>query len=101
MTPLSASLDTRSAVPDIPKGAVGRDRIAKVAGDFETQVLSSMFQSMFAGLSTEAPFGGGDGEAAFRSFLTEAFARKITQSGGVGIAPSVQREMLKLQGLST
>jgi Rod binding domain-containing protein len=35
----------------------------------------------------------------FKSFLTEAMANKITAGGGVGIAASVQREMLKMQGL--
>jgi Rod binding domain-containing protein len=55
---------------------------------------------MFAGLSTEAPFGGGDGEAMFKSFLTDAIAKQAAKQGGLGISDTVQREMLKLQGLS-
>jgi len=59
-----------------------------------------MLQPMFAGLSTDAPFGGGDGEAMFKSFLTEAIAKQAAKQGGLGIADTVRREMLKLQGLS-
>ncbi len=36
----------------------------------------------------------------FRSFLTEAIAKQVAKGGGVGVADTVQREMLKLQGLT-
>ena len=47
----------------------------------------------------DRPFGGGPGEEMFKSFLTEAIANKMVKTGGVGIAASVQHEMLKMQGL--
>jgi Rod binding domain-containing protein len=59
-----------------------------------------MLQQMFeSGDETAAPFGGGPGEKMFKSFMTEAIANKMVKTGGVGIAASVQREMLKMQGL--
>ena len=58
-----------------------------------------MLGQMFEGTDTAAPFGGGPGEAMFKSFLTEAMAKKMTDAGGVGISAAVQREMLKMQGL--
>ncbi|MFA7264117.1 MAG: rod-binding protein [Caulobacter sp.] len=67
---------------------------------FEASFLSTMLQPMFEGLSTEAPFGGGQGEAMFKSFLTDAIAKQTAKRGGLGVADTVQREMLKLQGLS-
>ena len=76
-----------------------RGQIRDTAQKFETSFLSSMLQEMFAGLKSDGPFGGGQGEEMFRSFLTEAMAKQITKAGGVGVADSVQREMLKLQGL--
>ena len=48
----------------------------------------------------DAPFGGGQGEDAFRSFLNEAMAKQIVHRGGVGLASTVEREMLHLQGLA-
>ncbi len=77
-----------------------RARIEKTAKEFETVFLSTAFQTMFSGVNTSEPFGGGEGEQAFKSFLMDAFAKQMTKSGGVGLAASVTQEMLKMQGLS-
>ncbi len=77
-----------------------KQKVAETAQAFEASFLSAMLQPMFASLNTEAPFGGGKGEEMFRSFLTEAIARQVAKGGGVGVADTVQREMLKLQGLT-
>ncbi|MFP5448820.1 MAG: rod-binding protein [Alphaproteobacteria bacterium] len=76
-----------------------RGQIEKTAEDFEAAFLSIMMQQMFTASEVSAPFGGGQAENQFRSFLTEAFARETTKSGGIGLADTVAREMLKLQGL--
>jgi peptidoglycan hydrolase FlgJ len=62
--------------------------------------LSQMLQNMFAGVETDGPFSGGFGEEMFRSLMTEAMAKQMTKAGGVGVADTVQREILKMQGLS-
>jgi Rod binding domain-containing protein len=77
-----------------------RAAIHKTATDFEATFLSQMMSPMFEGVSAEAPFGGGEGEDIYKSFLTDAFAKQMAKSGGVGVAASIQREMLKMQGLS-
>lgn len=69
------------------------------AGKFEAQFLSFMFQQMFEGVKTDGPFGGGNGEAMFRSLMTEAMGKEVAAAGGIGLADTVQREMLKMQGL--
>lgn len=76
-----------------------RGRIQETAQKFETQFLSIMLQQMFEGVNVSPPFGGGPGEAMFKSFMTEAMAEQMTRQGGVGLADTVAREMLKLQGL--
>lgn len=70
------------------------------AQKFESQFLSQMLGQMFQGLETDGPFGGGHGEEMFRSLMTDAMAKKMTQAGGIGLADTVQREILKLQGLT-
>ena len=77
-----------------------RQQVRDTAEKFETQFLSQMLQNMFAGVSTDGPFGGGFGEEMFRSLMTEAMAKQMTKAGGVGVADTVQREILKMQGLS-
>ena len=76
MSPLAASpdllRDPASALPGQPKNLEGLRRTAEA---FEASFLSQMMKPMFEGLSTEAPFGGGAGEAAWRGFLVDAMAR--------------------------
>lgn len=76
-----------------------RGDIKATAQKFEASFLSIMMQQMFEGVQTSAPFGGGPGEDMFKSFLTEAMAKQMAKTGGVGIAKTVGVEMLKLQGL--
>ena len=77
-----------------------RGQIKETAQKFEAGFLSIMLQQMFDGTETSAPFGGGPGEQMFKSFMAQAMADKMVKTGGVGLAASVQREMLKMQGLN-
>jgi peptidoglycan hydrolase FlgJ len=89
-------------LPGTPASAADlarRGQIKQTAQEFESSFLSVMMQQMFSGLSTDGPFGGGAGEEMFRSVLTDAMAKQMAKVGGIGIAPTVEREMLKLQGL--
>lgn len=67
------------------------------ARDFESQFISSMFQSMFKGLKTDETFGGGQGEEMFRSLLVDQYGKEMTKSGGIGLADTVYSEIIKLQ----
>ena len=60
--------------PTTTAGDLAKSKAKDTAEKFEAQFLSSMFQSMFAGLKTDGPFGGGAGEDMFRSLQTEAMA---------------------------
>lgn len=84
-----------------PAEASQRAKIRQAAEQFEAQFLSIMLQPMFEGTNAEAPFGGGFGEEMFRSVLTEAMGKQMAKRGGIGLADTVQREMLKLQGLQS
>ena len=76
-----------------------RAKIAETAKTFEASFLSVMMQQMFEGVKTSEPFGGGNGEEMFKSMLTDAMSKQVTKAGGIGLAPTIQREMLKMQGL--
>ena len=76
-----------------------RGKIKETAQKFEASFLSVMLQSMSAGVKTPELGGGGEGEDMFKSLLNEEMAKQIAKAGGVGLADSVQREMLKMQGL--
>ena len=90
----------RTGVPISASEQAKRAAIKKTAQDFEASYLSTALNTMFEGVTISEPFGGGEGEQAFKSFLNEAMAKQIVKAGGIGVAASVQREMLKMQGLS-
>lgn len=92
MTVQTASPVAASPIPDAVSA-----RIRKTAEDFEVSFMSQMLKPMFEGLSTEAPFGGGDAEATWRGFLIDAMAKQVVKAGGVGVTDVVMSEMLKMQ----
>ena len=96
MTPAlaAAAAPVRYATPE------QRARATRTAQGFEASFLSVMLGQMFDGTDPEAPFAGGAGESAFRSFMTDAMSKSMVQRGGVGLTGVVAKEMLKMQGLS-
>ena len=81
-----------------PEGA-RRAGIRQAAEDFEAMFLSQMLAPIFAGLGEDSLFGGGPGEQVYRSMMVQEYGKAIASAGGLGIADTVEREMLKLQEL--
>jgi Rod binding domain-containing protein len=71
--------------------------IGKTAKEFESVFISQFLGSMFAGVSTDGPMGGGSGEEMFRSLMINEYGKSIEQRGGFGLAAAVQRQLLKHQ----
>jgi peptidoglycan hydrolase FlgJ len=87
----------RSAPISAPT-ATGDAKVAKkVAQDFESVFISQMLGQMFEGIPTDGPFGGGQGEAMFRSLMLDEYGKQIAAQGGIGIADAVTKELLKHQ----
>jgi Rod binding domain-containing protein len=75
----------------------------KTAQSFEATLYQNMIQNMTTGLGAEGPLGSGQaGGGAWRGFLVDEMARGAAKSpsGGLGIAPHVYREMMRLQEVS-
>lgn len=94
--------------PNRPQGALSTtatppaqvDAMRRAAEEFESVFLGEMLRPMFDGLDTNGLGGGGMGEEIFRPMLVERYAGAIAHSGGVGIADSIVREMIRLQEAS-
>jgi peptidoglycan hydrolase FlgJ len=100
LSPAIAPVNMLMAQGQSPVDATrSRANIQHTAQAFESSFLSVMLAQMFQGVDAEAPFSGGDGEKMFRSFYTDAIAKQVTRSGGIGLASTIEREMLKMQGL--
>ncbi|MDY6923505.1 MAG: rod-binding protein [Pseudomonadota bacterium] len=96
MTPLSLDTALLQSPGAAPKPAV-TDRMRETAESFEVSFLSQMLKPMFEGLSTDGPFGGGEAEGTWRSFMIEAMAKQTVKAGGIGLADTVVAQMLKMQ----
>lgn len=95
---IAVSPDLLKAAPTAPQGGSTPEKIAKTSKDFESSFLSIMLGEMFKGVGG-GEFSGGQGEEMFKTFLTDAMSKQIVRAGGIGISDTVQREMLKMQGL--
>ena len=92
--------DTLTAPPAPPVAPPElKAKVAKVARDYEASFLSIMLGQMQAGVQASS-FGGGQGEDVFKSFLNDAMSKSMTARGGIGLAPRLATEMLRLQGFT-
>ncbi|POF28190.1 rod-binding protein [Roseibium marinum] len=71
--------------------------VRKAAQEFEAVFLNTMLQNMFTGLDEGGTWGSGHGADAWQSLLIDEYARTIAENGGIGLADSVERELLSLQ----
>jgi Rod binding domain-containing protein len=78
--------------PEATRAALQRSAVA-----YEGVFLSQMLKPMFEGFEPAEPFGGGLSEDVWRSFEIEAYGKAIAQSGGIGLADHVFRELLRAQ----
>lgn len=102
LPPLAEQTSHRSTAASLLRLASSRagdgDKLKATAEDFEAQVLGTMFSDMVSQLSGDGPLGDeGIGADAFRGMLTDELGRSVARAGGIGIAPAIYGELLKLQ----
>ena len=85
------------ALPTAQKGSLDAAKAAYVSKEYESVFISQFLGSMFQGISTDGPFGGGQGEEMFRSMMVDQYAKGLTQRGGFGLASAMQAELMKHQ----
>lgn len=79
--------------PIVLPDALGRDaQLREAAQKLEATFLAEMLKSAGLG-SSRSSFGGGIGEDQFSSFLRDAQAMEMAQSGGIGLAESLFNAM--------
>jgi Rod binding domain-containing protein len=79
------------------KGLKSASAMDAAAKQFESVFISQFLGSMFSGIKTDGPFGGGQGEEMFRSMMIDKYADGIVAQGGFGLAASVKAQMPKMQ----
>lgn len=72
-------------------------RAATAAQDFEAMFATQMLAPVMESVDVDENFGGGHGEAVFRSMLIQEYGKSIAASNSLGLAAGIRQEMLKLQ----
>ena len=95
MKPVAPSI-VSPPVPDTSKLNANDRALLEAAQKLEATFLAQMLKS--AGLGeTRDSFSGGAGEDQFASFLLEAQAAKIVESGGVGLTEALFESLKERQ----
>ncbi|MBO9713489.1 rod-binding protein [Sphingomonas sp.] len=94
-SPLSSlPVSVTAPAPKMPKVD---PKSADTAKQFEAVFLTQMTQLMLESVQQDGDFGGGHGEEMFRGVLAEKLGTEMSKRGGVGLAPIVMDQILKLQ----
>jgi Rod binding domain-containing protein len=72
-------------------------KVKAAAQDFEAFFVTHAFEDMFAGMTSDPEFGGGEGEDIFKSFLLQEYGKQVAKAGGIGVSAMVQKQLLQLQ----
>jgi len=101
---MSPAVDTTVAMTALKSGSLTAPSptsdpmvAKKTAEQFEGVFITQFLGEMFSGISTDGPFGGGQGEEMFRSLMLDEYGKQFAAQGGFGLASAVQRELLKMQ----
>lgn len=91
--PVSATTAT-PAVKPLPKV---NPKNAETAQSFEAVFLGQMTTMMMETVQQDGDFHGGSGEEMFRGILAEKLGTEMAKRGGIGLAPAVLDQIIKLQ----
>lgn len=87
----------QSAQKQAPTPTANIAAAKKAAKSYESIFVSEFLGSMFADIPTDGPFGGGQGEAMFRSLMLDEYGKQIESRGGFGLSDAITRSLLSHQ----
>jgi flagellar protein FlgJ len=89
-------MDAPSITTTLPPAQV--QKAWKAAQDYESMTLNQFLTPMFDTIDTSGgPFGGGQGEQAWKPMMIENIAKGLEKAGGLGLADPVFRQMIHMQ----
>lgn len=87
-------MDLPSVLPDIAAKSPQSAKLLEKAKELEAAFVGEMLGHAHLG-DSPSDFGGGVGEDQFASFLRNEQARLIVEKGGVGLAETIFKALLK------
>ena len=92
-----AAISAANAKPGATISPSQMRKMRETAQDLEAVFLSEMLRPMFKDLDAVEPFGGGPGQQMYRDMQVDEYGKALARNGGVGLADSVLRQMIKMQ----
>jgi Rod binding domain-containing protein len=92
--PATGAAPGAAATPPRPHGKSA----AETARSFEAVFVGQITKMMMDTAEVSDTFGGGHGEEMFRGVLAEQLGTVIAKGRGIGLAPIVMQEIVRLQG---
>ncbi|MBT0670537.1 rod-binding protein [Novosphingobium profundi] len=86
------SMPARQVVPSTQKSP------AAVAQEFEGVFAGQITKILMETVEQDDSFSGGHGEEMFKGILAEQIGNQIAKGSGLGIAPAVEAQIIRLQG---
>ena len=97
-TALPVAIPPRLPSTTSARDLANRESAQKTAREFEAVFIGQMTQLMMESVPADGEFSGGHGEQMFRGVMAEKLGTAIAKRGGIGIAPAVMEQIIKLQG---
>jgi Rod binding domain-containing protein len=96
MTDVRANMAPPAApLPQAPRRETKAEATAR---EFEAVFLGQMAKLMMESVELGDEFSGGHGEEMFRGVLAETLGAEMAKGGGVGLAPAVLDQIIRMQG---
>lgn len=80
-----------------PTPPPAHQQAARLAREFEAVFVGAMTKLMIETADVSNEFSGGHGEEMFRGIMAEQLGGEIAKRGGIGLAPSVMDQIIRLQ----
>src|ERR1700743_2887749 len=93
----SAIMMAKAAPVQTPSATSNLAVATKAGKEYESVFVSQFLGSMFEGISTDGPFGGGPGEEMFRSMMIDEYGKQFENQGGFGLSSAITRQLLTEQ----
>lgn len=71
------------------------------AQELEGLFLNTLVSQMISSTNSRGMFGGGYAEETWKSMQAEQISNQISQAGGIGLADTIMKNLITLQGAST
>jgi Rod binding domain-containing protein len=96
MISVANSYPAASARPDGAETSAPAN-LAKQAQDFEAVFIGKLVNTMLETVEKDS-FSDSNAESAFQGLMGEQIGNSIAVRGGIGLAPSVLAQLIRLQG---